>query len=167
MPAAAAESGDFYSFQSTAQSSLPSGVVEQVWVDTSTTANGSLTVRFPAPWTYTGPSPAAQPVFNISGTGISGSTGVTALGELVWNVGSLTEIEASVTATGNYLIGSTSVAFPSLDGLAGFVSPASGTQAQWYATVSQSSANSLQPVRQNGTVTRSRDFWGVYGALGR
>ena len=153
VPSAAVENGDYYTFQSTAQTNLPSGIVEEVFVITSTTANMPLQVAFPAAWAYAGPAPAAQPVFEFSGASIGGKTGVTALGELVWNIGSSTKIETSVQATGNYLNGSTTLAFPSLSGLSGFASPASGSQASWFASVSQSSAGALQPIGKNGTST--------------
>jgi hypothetical protein len=153
VPAAAVQSGDYYIFQSTTETSLPSGVTEEAWVNTFTSANGPLTVSFPAAWTYAGPVPAAQPMFDFSGAPISGKTGVTAMGELVWNVGSSTGIETSVQATGNYLNGSTSLAFPSLVGLTGFVSPASGTRVVWFASVSQSSAGALQQIVKSGSAT--------------
>ncbi|HTW78808.1 MAG TPA: hypothetical protein VME23_04590 [Terracidiphilus sp.] len=155
VPADAAESGDYYSFVSVASMTIPgSQVVDQALVDTNTTASGPLTVTFPAPWTYTGPTPAAQPVFDMANSGITGTTGLTEAGELSWSVGSTSEFSSTVIATGNYLNGSTSLTFPALTGLTGFVSaPSSGTVAAWYATVSLSPLASLQPLTQNGTAS--------------
>jgi len=151
VPASASESGDSYSFQSTTTMSLPSGLFRELWVGTATASGGPLTVSFPAPWDYAGPSPAAQPVFDLSTLGMNGKTGVAVTGELVWNDGT-TEIENSVTATGNYLSNSSTLKMPSLSGLTGFAAPPpSGTEVVWFAGATQSSAGSLQPIGQNGT----------------
>jgi hypothetical protein len=157
VPASAAESGDSYSFVSSTQLVTSSNVGEGVFVDTNTTTGGALNVSFPAPWSYSGPTPAAQPTFDMTNSSITGTTGVTASGELAWfvpSVGSSSQVVWSVNATGNYLNGSTSLAFPDLGSLTGFVSgPASGDTANWFAIISKSSAASGQSVFPNGTIT--------------
>lgn len=154
VPASATRSGDFYSFQSSAQISLPSGVFQQVGEGINTTSNGPLTITFPDPWNYAGPTPAAQPVFDIGGLGLNGKAGVAITGEMVWNVGTTGTVETSVTATSNHLKGATSLSFPPLSGLTGFsVPPTSGTLVVWFVGATQSSAGALQPIGQSGTLS--------------
>ncbi len=155
IPVAATESGDYYSFESTIEISTGGGGSEEgVSVSTNTTANGPLTLAFPAPWIYAGPTPSAQPVFNMANSGITSKTGVTDYLTLVWNSTPAGGTDSELIATGNYLNGSTSLAFPNLAGLSGFLSgPPSGSMVVWFASISQSSAASLQPLNQNGTET--------------
>jgi hypothetical protein len=153
VPAGAAESGDYYVFLSSANMVTSSGVGEVVYVDTDTTANGPLTVTFPAPWNYAGPTPAVQPVFDMANSGITGTAGLTELGELSWIVGGTSEFNSSVSATGNYLNGSTSLTYPDFTGLTGFVAgPPSGNLAIWSAEVSLATVGSLEPLGANGSV---------------
>ncbi len=153
IPAAATESGDYYSFYSVIETSNGSGGEEGVSVSTNTTANGPLTLSFPAPWTYAGPAPSAQPVFNMANSGITGKTGVTETITLVWNNSAAGGTSSELIATGNYLNGSTSLSFPAFTGLTGFLSgPPSGSSVVWFADVSESTVASLQTT-QNGTQT--------------
>jgi hypothetical protein len=156
-PAGAAESGDFYDLISTTSMSASSGVFEAETIETNTASGSPLAVNFPAPWSYSGPTPSAQPTFDMANSSITGTTGVTESGELEWFVPSVesTSVDIwSVSATGNYLNGSTSLAFPNLGGLTGFVSgPASGDTANWFAFISKSSAASGQSVIPSGTIT--------------
>lgn len=153
IPAAAAESGDYYSFNSTIEISTGAGGAEEgVSVSTNTTSNGPLTLTFPAPWTYAGPTASALPVFNLANSGITGKTGVTDYATLIWNNSPAGGTDIEVIATGNYLNGSTSLTFPAFTGLTGFLSgPPSGSSVVWFAGVNQSSAPSLQSLTQNGT----------------
>jgi hypothetical protein len=154
IPAAATEIGDYYSFNSTIETSNGSGGEEAVLVSTNTTANGPLTLTFPAPWTYAGPTPSAQPVFNMANSGITGTTGVAETASLIWNSSAAGDTSSELIATGNYLNGSTSLTFPTFTGLTGFLSgPPSGSSVTWFAYVTESSAASLQPLGQNGAET--------------
>jgi hypothetical protein len=154
IPAAAAESGDYYSFaadteMSTGGAGAEAGVSEAI----NTTANGPLTFTFPAPWTYAGPAPSAQPVFNMANSGITGKTGVMDSITMSWNTSTAGGTTSVVYATANYLNGSTSLTVPNLTGLSGFLSgPPSGGLVIWFANVEQSTAASLQPLGENGTI---------------
>jgi len=154
IPAAAGESGDYYSFGAVTEMSTNAGGGEAgVSVATNTTANGSVTFTFPAPGTYAGPTPSAQPVFNMANSGITGKTGVMDFFTLAWNFSAAGQTTSEVFATANYLNGSTSLSFPTLTGLTGFLSgPPSGSSVVWFADVEQSTAASLQPLGQNGTL---------------
>ena len=152
IPAAAAETGDYYSFGSTIEASNGSGGEEGVSVYTNTTANGALTLAFPSPWTYPGPTPSAQPVFNMANSGITGKTGVLDYATVIWSASPSSDTDMEIIATGNYLNGSTSLAFPNLTGMSGFLAgPPSGSSVVWFASVNQSSVASLQPSTQNET----------------
>ena len=154
IPAAAAESGDYYSFGAVTEMSTNGGSTEAgVSVGTNTTANGPVTFTFPAPWIYAGPTPSAQPVFNMANSGITGKTGVMDYFTLAWSVSAAGETTSEVIATANYLNGSTSLTTPNLTGVSGFLSgPPSGGLVVWFADVEQSTAASLQPLGQNGTL---------------
>jgi hypothetical protein len=153
IPEAATESGDYYSFESITEESNGSNGEEGVSVSTNTTANGPVTLTFPAPWTYAGPTPSTQPVFNMANSGITGKTGVMDFFTLAWNFSAAGQTTSEVFATANYLNGSTSLSFPTLTGLTGFLSgPPSGSSVVWFADVEQSTAASLQPLGQNGTL---------------
>jgi hypothetical protein len=154
IPAAAAESGDYYSFGAVTEMSTNGGATEaEVSVGTNTTANGAVTFTFPAAWIYAGPTPSAQPVFNMANSGITGKTGVTDFVTLSWGVTAAGQTTSEVLATANYLNGSTSLTFPNLTGVSGFLSgPPSGGTVVWFADVEQSTAASLQPLGQNGTI---------------
>jgi hypothetical protein len=119
----------------------------------SSSSAGPVSFVFPAPWTYAGPTPAALPSFNFAYTGFSGGSGVYQTALTGWNGASgFTEIE--VTATRNYQNGSTTVTFPDLTGLTGFVTtPASGTQVTWVALIAESSLDTPQPMTANSTIT--------------
>jgi hypothetical protein len=154
IPAAASESGDYYSFGAVTEMSTNGGATEAgVSVATNTTANGPVTFTFPAPWIYAGPTPSAQPVFNMANSGITGKTGVMDFFTLAWNVTAAGQTNSEVIATANYLNGSTSLTVPNLTGVSGFLSgPPSGGLVVWFADVEQSTAASLQPLGQNGTI---------------
>jgi hypothetical protein len=154
IPAAAGEGGDYYSFGAVTEMSTNGGATEAgVAASTITTASGPLTFTFPAPWIYAGPTPSAQPVFNMANSGITGKTGVMDYVTMAWNISAAGETNSALFATANYLNGSTSVAIPNLTGVSGFLSgPPSGGTVVWFADVEQSTAASLQPLNQNGTL---------------
>lgn len=159
VPAAARESGDYYYFSSYAQSS--SG---EVVVDTASTSGGPLSVTFPPAWTYAGPAAAKWLSFDIVYTGFSGTTGVCDDVSMNWMTSSTAYNVVSLTATGNYLNGSTTVAIPDLSGLPGFVAaPASGITASWGASILQETSSCLLPYPSNSTA-KIVSSGGVYTA---
>lgn len=139
LPAAATESGDFYSFTAIASTtgSNPSSVYAG-----SANSGGPISLTFPAPWTYAGPTAAAQPTFNFGYTGFSGKSGVLQEATYSWQVGTSGSTalfdEIRLTATAAYQGGSTALAVPDLSGVTGFLStPASGKNVNWSAQVWQ------------------------------
>jgi hypothetical protein len=159
LPATAMESGDYYYFS--AGASGPSG---EVIVDTTSTSGGPMSFTFPPAWTYAGPAAAKWPSFNINYTGFSGTTGVCDDVSMNWITNSTVWNVVSLTATGNYLNGSTTLAIPDLSGLPGFVAaPASGTSAAWEASVSQGTSTCIPPHPLNST-TKMVTTGGVYTA---
>jgi hypothetical protein len=153
---AALESGDVYRVQGGSLGGIggPSGVFAG-----TISSGGPVSFSFPAPWTYAGPSPAAQPTFTFDYGGFSGKTGVVQEVMYAWQGGpsgsstySNDQIELSVTA--NY--GSNTVTLPDLSGLAGLMSsPASGTPVVWYAEIWQYNSGIYQtpPIWKYGAGT--------------
>ncbi|MFP5236806.1 MAG: hypothetical protein ACLGSD_12965 [Acidobacteriota bacterium] len=153
VPAGAAQSGDVYFFSSMCQSStglpLQTSNVE-TWMGTG----GPLTVTFPAAWAYTGPTPAAAPVFSMAYAGFAGSGNVYYGGNLSWQAGQNASYTRSVVATAGYLNGSTTLAMPDLSAVQGFVAPpASGTSVFWTALIGQTSYPVLQSNPTSGTAS--------------
>jgi hypothetical protein len=152
VPVGAVVSGDFYEiFASAKNAAKPTEMM--ICAKSSTTA-GPVSFTFPAPWSYAGPTPATLPTFDFSYAGFNGKTGVFATGRTDWNNPTVGNVEFEIVASANYLGGSTSLAFPDLSGLAGFVAPpASGTNVSWVALMAQSSFGSPQPMPTNATIT--------------
>jgi hypothetical protein len=159
LPAAAMESGDFYYLSTFAQGS------GQVIVETISTSSGPISFTFPPAWTYAGPAAAKWPSFDIAYTGFSGTTGICDEVGVTWIASSTVVYQVNLTATGNYLNGSTTVAVPDLSGLPGFAAaPASGTSVIWGAYLSsQGSTTCLNPNPQNLT-TKTVTSGGAYTA---
>ena len=136
LPAGAMESGDHYLFVATSASGV-STTYEEVINYTTSTSGGPLTIDFPAGWTYTGPAAVTWPSFDLSYAGYSGNKGVCRTVGMSWtpnpaNAG----YEVNVTATANYLNGSTTLAIPNLSGLTGFLPPpASKSPVDWSAGI--------------------------------
>jgi hypothetical protein len=152
LPAGATQSGDSYFFTATARSA--SNPLEWALVTANSTSAAPESFAFPAAWSYAGPTPAALPSFNLSYAGFSGKTDVHSDGSMVWFTPSTTETLIAVTATGNYLNGSTTLAIPDLSGLTGFIAPpASGTVVSWLAEISQGSSASVSSSASNKAVT--------------
>lgn len=149
LPATAVDSGDYYSFIAVASNSSSSS--QSVGVIKTLGTAGPLSIAFSQPWSYTGPTPAALPTFDFAYSGFSGATGVNYMMAMSWPSTGTSQALYKVTATANSLNGSTSVTFPNLSGLTGFLaSPISGTSVQWQANISQDSGSSSQA---NTTVT--------------
>lgn len=152
LPASAMESGDYYIFNSV--TSNAGNIVAGVYVTQTSATAVPLNVKFPAPWFYAGPPPAALPTFDLGYSGFSGAAGASDSVILTWMPDSSDERGLQVTATANFLNGSTSLATPDLSVLPGFpASPASGTSVLWEAGISHTTSPLLQPMPTNGTVT--------------
>jgi hypothetical protein len=150
VPAGATQSGDYYAFTASV-----GGGNEWVAVTKTSSTAVPVAIAFPPVWSYTGPTPAALPTFNLAYSGFSGATGVSYEVELVWPLagGNQNLYLFQLTATGNYQGGSTSLPFPDLSGVQGFLAaPASKSSVGWSADLSQGTYPSLQPLPVNGTV---------------
>jgi hypothetical protein len=133
MPSDAFQSGDHYLIDTGASSAAGNS---SVGAETYTSTGGPLSVTFPAPWTYAGPTAAALPTFNFVYSGFSGKSDVSQYVNLNWNEGTASSNQISMTATANYLSGSTSMTIPNLSSLTGFLAPAtSGTLVNWNAEI--------------------------------
>ncbi len=118
----------------------------------SSSTGGPVTFSFPSPWAYAGPTPAALPTFNFSYSGFSGDSGVVDSALLGWPVGTNALNTFTVTATPDFLHGSTGVTFPDLSSVPGFFQAlASGTQVTWSAEVVQDSYGVEQPTPSRST----------------
>lgn len=156
LPATIAKSTDRYVVVASALSSVGSGsstVYQYVAEFETFNGEGPVTVAFPTPWSYTGPTPASLPTMNINYTGFSGQSGVSDSGNLQW----ISPSDANamyiyhVTASAKYLGGSTSLQFPDLSSLTGFFpGPATGTSVNWEADAYQNSAGIAPPALTSG-----------------
>lgn len=153
LPASAVESGDYYLFSAVARNNN-----EFVLGGVTSTSGGPISFTFPAPWSYAGPAPAALPGFSFAYTGFTSKTGALDWATINWMTGSTTTTYTlnyfEMAATANYLNGATSLAFPDLSGLSGFlVAPSSGTAVNWTATIGQYSYVPFETLPPNATWT--------------
>ncbi|HEY6489738.1 MAG: hypothetical protein WCC26_08455 [Terracidiphilus sp.] len=147
LPAGAAEAGDSYVFESAARNGLQT-VSSFVYAS----AGGPVSFTFPAPWSYTGPTPAALPTLDFSYAGFAGKSGVTEAASIGWSVGTYSQNTISTIATASYQGSATTLAIPDLSGITGFfASPPSGTQVVWLGEISQNSWGALQAAPSNAT----------------
>jgi hypothetical protein len=160
MPAGALQSGDYYTFYTSASGGAAGGTV---WADMATSSGGAQTITYPSPWTYSGPAAAALPAFNFSYAGFSGMPSVLQIATIQWTLGNppANTYSIEVSATENYQNGATSLTIPDLSTVTGFLShPPTGTTVQWFADIQQGSAfqttppnGTLQSVQNSGTYT--------------
>jgi hypothetical protein len=113
-----------------------------VWAGASSSSGGPLSLVFPAPWPPFTPTPAPLPTLNTAYSGFAGESGVSQTGSLtVTECSSPTICSGSsyqVTATRNYQNGATSLTFPNLSTIPGFLaSPTSGATICWTVSVEQ------------------------------
>ncbi|MGD0830770.1 MAG: hypothetical protein ABR907_07495 [Terracidiphilus sp.] len=161
-PSSTIQSGDYYWFDAGAN-----GVGnEYVGVHMDMSSNNPPAVTLPAPWAYTGPSPAVLPTFNIDYSKFSGMADVVLQADIEWGNGTKTVNEIypaysiQISATANYLNGATSITVPDLSGLAGFIAPApSGANVIWFANTEQGFPLLSSPT--NGTMSIVEDA-GLY-----
>jgi hypothetical protein len=135
VPAGATQSGDFYLYQSSSIN-FPGSGNQQVGTSLTTTSGGGpLTMTFPAPWSFAGPTPARLPAFTFDYSGFSGQPAVSQQVLLTWPVGASRDL-LQVMTTANFQNGVTTLTVPDLSALAGFFPPAaSGAQVSWVADI--------------------------------
>ncbi|HTB98917.1 MAG TPA: hypothetical protein VK716_18050 [Terracidiphilus sp.] len=152
LPAGATEAGDRYLTWAVSINGTNPAQQVDVWSANSTPS--PLTISFPSPWPYAGPTPAASPSFDLNYSGFGGTSGTYREVLLDWNSSSTSENQSQVFVSGNYLGDSTTVTFPDLSGLTGFAqAPISGTSVNWGAEILQSTFPAWQLVPANQTLT--------------
>jgi hypothetical protein len=132
VPAASAQNGDGYTFiASTSDTATHNSVL--IFSESITSGGGPVTVALPAPWSYTGPTPAALTTFNLNYSGVPGLATVTQQVRIDWpSSAPFPNFGISVRATGSYQNGTTTITIPDLSGVSGFFGPASsGTSVAW------------------------------------
>jgi hypothetical protein len=129
LPAAATQSGDYYSFN------VEAGVGNQnVLTKQFQRTTGPVTLTLPDPWAATPPTPATFPTFTFNYTGLASQPAIADNASLGWTQGT-TAFGITVVATANSQRGATTVTIPDLTTLPGFFSMApSGTAITWAAT---------------------------------
>jgi len=150
LPAGATESGDYYGIRT-----LASNGSELTSIFTTSPASVPIAFNFPASWSYAGPTPASTPVFDLIYSGFSGTNGIAYQAYWNWRPANFDGLYyTSVHATANYLSGATQLTWADVSGVAGFLSPpASGTDVQWSAAVTQTTYSSQPVSSANSTVT--------------
>lgn len=150
LPKGATESGDYYSISMDAYSG--SSVMS---VTKNLTSAVPVALPFPQGWFYAGPTPSAQPTFNVAYPGFSGGNGTSYLAAWNWIPRSTgIQYSANVIATGNYQNGATSLSMPDLSTLAGSLPPTvSGAYVNWTARIFQTTYESQPASPANSTVT--------------
>jgi hypothetical protein len=150
LPASATENGDYYRVNT-----IASNGSELTSITTTSSSAAPIAFTFPADWSYAGPIPASMPTFDVTYSGFSGINGITYLASWNWSPANFGgQYSTSVYATGNYLSGTKSIAWPDISGVAGFLSPpASGTYIDWTLAVTQTTYASQPASPANSTVT--------------
>lgn len=149
LPAAAVENGDYYSVEAQAWNGN-SACGESVG-----TNGNAVTIQYPSPWSYAGPSAAALPTIDFSSySAFNNASGLDRHADVTWSPSGLVINHYRVSATANASNGSASVQYPDLSGVAGFLTnPGSGTSVDWLAEVENYSAGSMAP--ESAGTTRS------------
>lgn len=150
LPSGAIKSGDGYSFLANAMNSA--NPTEMMFVASTASAAGPVSFTFPAPWSYSGPVPAALPSFDFTYSGFGQNSGVTESAFISWGLPLTTQI--AITASANYQNGSTILAIPDLSTVTGFVAPPpSGTLVVWVGLIEQKSQGTQQTMTAEPTST--------------
>jgi len=120
---------------------------------------GPLTVVFPSPWSYSGPSAAALPAFDFSTySGFTGTAGVTRVGTENWQPEAGLVNSYQLTASGSFEGAAGALALPNLSALSGFLAdPASGTTVSWQASISQNSAGAIGATPLNSSTQTAQN----------
>ncbi len=135
VPTAAAQSGDFYLYESnttdTATHNSAVGVTQ-----TTTTGGGAATLTLPAPWSFSGPAAATFPTFTFNYPNFNSLAAVAQQAEIEWAPTATTLTTITITATAGFQNGATTLTISNLTSLSGFFAPAaSGTTIDWVADV--------------------------------
>ncbi len=164
LPAGMVQSGDTYDIEAWTNGGQTGNILggQTLLVLSTFTSGGPVSITFPAPWTYNGPTPAKLPTLDFTYNGFAGKAGVSDSAALYWFPSSTVQREIQISASENYQNGSTSLTFPDLSGLPGFLAdPASGSQVTWAAIIDQSSAGVfgglLQKLPANQTMNEVLD----------
>jgi hypothetical protein len=156
-PANALENGDYYFIQS---NTSPCNTA--AFVGMTTSSGGPITVNFPAPWSYAGPNAAALPTFpNLDYSGFAG-TGTQAVElDWFWSSPSGDVTGYNLIATRNSMGGASSLTFPDLSGVPGFLAtPSSGQEVDWGAALVQSTYG-IQPIPADIAISAGSAAWQV------
>jgi len=138
MPAGVVNSGDTYFVEAEANDTGTGSAVATV---STLSAAAPLSVTFPPAWAYSGPAPAALPTMDFVYSGFAGKSGVVQLGMLTWSPAAAAMSRYQMMATANYQNGATSLTFPGLSGIPGFLAaPPSAAQVDWSASIFESSS---------------------------
>lgn len=157
LPTAIAKAGDYYEFEATAANGTNSSVSSYAGISSP----GPVNLTFPAPWTYSGPTPAALPTFDFSYTGFVGKSSVLHTGSILWPKPNFTHFYL-LEITPNALNGSTTATMPDLSGIPGFLAPpTSGQSVSWYADTIQEDTKTGQPIGLGSTSSNVQ----TYGSL--
>lgn len=134
--AADTASGDYYSVQGLASN----GTTSAVETIQSFTSGQNVTLTLPGTLSYAGPTPAANPTFNATYSGFTGSGKNGWLVDLQWLSSGSNSNVILVYATSTFL-GSNPIAVPDLSSVSGFLAPASsGTTVDWSLVAVQQSS---------------------------
>jgi len=148
LPSGAIENGDAYSIKT-----IASNGSEVTSIAKTLTAAGPVAFNYPAVWSYSGPVPSSTPTFNVSYSGFSGNNRLDYRTSWTWTAGGVHNY-ANVYATANYLNGGTSITWPDISAVTGFLSlPVSGTYVNWSAGITQTIYDSNPASISNATVT--------------
>jgi hypothetical protein len=135
VPSSAALNGDFYLYSA---SSLDTATFSQFMgvTQTTTAGGGPVSMALPAPWTFSGPAPAAFPTFTFNYSGFSGLPAVSQRAIISWSTAPTNRNLLTVTATQSFQNGATTLSIPDLTSLNGFFAPAaSGARVSWSAEI--------------------------------
>jgi len=105
---------------------------------------GAFSLSLPAPWTFSGPTPAMFPTFTFVYSGFASQASVADQALIQWQTGATTSNEITVTATASFQVGSMTITIPDLSAVSGFFGPAaSGTTISWAADILGGSAQTF------------------------
>lgn len=145
-----AQTGDYYLFSA---NSADTAAFQNIYVATTATSPGPVTLELPAPLPFAAPAPAAQPTFTLNYSGFSSTAASGDAVSLQWFVNSSTLDEITVYATAAALNGTTTVSVPDLTSLSGFFqTPASGTTVYWLAYAYGGTYPWFSPTPSSGTI---------------
>jgi hypothetical protein len=148
LPSGAMETGDAYGIRT-----LASKGSEVTSITKTSTSAGPVAFTYPANWSYGGPAPSSTPIFNVSYSGFAGNNRLDYRTLWNWTAGGVHNY-ANVYATANYLNGGTSITWPDISAVTGFLSPpVSGTYVNWSAGITQTTYDSNPASTSNSTVT--------------